>query len=225
MRNTRAMLYRPGTGLIRSASHSRLCAKDNGHGPALLRRGIVFAGGRARRSPSKRASSARRSSGSIRSSDEASEPGFIRYSLGLGRKVGNRRADQALSRAACVSLSAAPAIMHCSAASASSRTFGVSNSWRSVSSIAECPIDLADELRREQRMSPQIEEVVVASHARHAEHLGPDVGERGLDRRARRLERDRVRLRIRVPAALGGSTLPLGVSGSAGSTTKASGSM
>src|SRR6478735_8747743 len=144
---------------MRSASHSRLCAKDNGQGPALLRRGIVFAGGRARRSPSKRASSATRASGGIPSSDEASEPGFIRYPAGAGRTTGEGRRSGALAR--CQRRLVVRNV----------RDHALEGGQRELAHVRrleqlpqgeldrERTIDLADELRGEQRMSAEIEEV------------------------------------------------------------------
>ena len=90
---------------------------------------------------------------------------------------------------------------------------------------AEGAAQARDHLRRQQRVAAQVEEVVVRPDPLEPEHLGPDAGEDLLDRRARRHDSSPSALcRSGAGRALR-STLPLGVSGSAASVTKAAGTM
>ena len=81
-------------------------------------------------------------------------------------------------------------------------------------------------LHRQQRVAAQLEEVVVPAHPLDAQQLRPDRGQRLLDLALRRLV---AALHVRPsPSGAGSalrSSLPLGVSGSASSCTKAAGTM
>ena len=108
---------------------------------------------------------------------------------------------------------------------ASAATVGCSNSCRSGSSSPDSGADPRGRLGRQQRVAAQLEEVVVDADPLQAQHLGPDVGEHLLAGvRGRRVGTAAAGCRSGAGSAWR-STLPLGVSGSASSTTKAEGTM
>ena len=99
---------------------------------------------------------------------------------------------------------------------ASAATVGASKRARSGSSTPSAARAAGDDLRRQQRVAAELEEVVVDADAPHAQHLAPDAGQHlsasacgAARRRACRCDRRR------RAAARARSTLPFGVSGSA----------
>ena len=68
--------------------------------------------------------------------------------------------------------------------SASNATVGVAEELRDRHLVAALP-QLGVNAQQADRMPPQVEEVVVNTHALDAQHLTPQVRERRLDRRAR----------------------------------------